>query len=205
MSNPENASPSERARIRLLTLIEHSDELGNVCAFDPWPLAEARRALEDEASPPRQWAALFDAFKGLDEAWTGPLMRSPRMQLMAASHCLAVKRDIEANDGGAVLEAVAQCAAHGLVMPAWLAMAYVARYQRVVTGQCRDWTDEAAFGHALPLGSNVAGVKARVTDGPWGYEVATELLSQNPQRPIDRGLYEEVGEVIGKKSHRSVF
>ena len=35
---------------------------------------------------------------------------------------------------------------------------------------------------------------------PWAYEVAIELLSDNPKRPIDVSLYEDVGEKINRKA-----
>jgi hypothetical protein len=133
------------------------------------------------------------------------MLRSPLFKSLAARRVLELREAIDSdNDGGAVLEAVAECAAHGLVLPAWLSTAFCVRYGRVVRGQCKDWTDSEAFGKAHGHGSNIAGVRARQVHGPWAYEVACELLSECPNRPIDRVLYEDIGSRIGR-GHSQAF
>ncbi|OIQ72398.1 hypothetical protein GALL_459800 [mine drainage metagenome] len=127
-------------------------------------------------------------------------MHMPFLQLGAAHFCLSVKADIESGDGFAVMEAIAQCAAHGLVLPNWLSVAFLERYQRVIDGECKGWGEKEAFGSVVPKGKNLAGVVATSKFGPWAYEVAIDLLSTNSSRPIDVWLYEEVGEKIGRKA-----
>jgi hypothetical protein len=193
--------PFERSQIRLSTLVGKSDAQGNTCSFDPWPLAGLGKKLSKHTR--KKWKQLNEEMSAADKSWTGSIVRRPLQQFLAASRCLGLKSAIEKGDGGAVLEAVAQCAAHGLVMPAWLALEYVERYQRVVTGQCREWSSHLAFGPALSKGQNIAGLRARTRDAPWAYDVAVNLLSENPHRAIDRALYEEIGDAIGKGHTRT--
>jgi hypothetical protein len=149
-----------------------------------------------------EWQRLNAEMWPADEAWTGPLQRRPLFQLFAAMQCLALRPEIESGDGGTVLEAVAHCATHGLVMPAWLAGAFVGRYQRVVMGECKEWSDAEAFGRALRDGENVAGVHARRQLAPWAYETATRILLKDPKTKIEKPLYEEIGRKIGKSATR---
>ncbi|WP_394788772.1 hypothetical protein [Rhodoferax sp.] len=132
--------------------------------------------------------------------WKGPSLQSPSMQVNAAAVCLKLRPAIEGGDGSSVLEAVAQCAAHGLLMPSWLAAFFVERFQRVVSGACKGWSDEEAFGSIVPAGKNIAGIRASSQTSPWAYEVATQLLCDDPARPIDVSLYEEVGVKIDRKA-----
>jgi hypothetical protein len=203
MSDSDDMTPAGRARIRLLGLIEQSECAQS--AFNPWPLAELDARLPDLTSQPsarvatklKGWSKLQKKYTAADAAWSGPIIRRPLLQRQAAQRCIDLKHSIEDGDGFAVVEAVAACAAHGLVIPAWLASAFVLRYQRVATGECRSWGDEQAFGSALEKGANVAGLKAKMQTAPWAYEVATRLLGERPSRPIDRALFEDVGAEIG--------
>lgn len=201
MSESDGASPASRARNRLLTFIEQSECIGP--AYNPWPLAELDARLRELTAEPlgntglQEWSRLRHEYAAAEEAWTGPIIRRPMLQRQAAQRCIGLRQLIAGEDGFAMIEAVAACAAHGMVMPAWLASAFVLRYQLVATGECRSWSDPQAFGDALPKGGNVAGLRAKMQTAPWAYEVATRLLSERPSRPIDRALYEEVGNEIG--------
>jgi hypothetical protein len=115
----------------------------------------------------------------------------------AAEQCVQMRARIEAGDGGAVLDAIAVCAAHELPLPHWLADEFLRRYSNVARGQARDWNDDRAFGLAYPRGTNIAGVRARVEDAPAAYGVAVQLLEADPARPIDAGFYEAVGDRVG--------
>ena len=201
MSKSNSTTPANRARTRLLAMIRESDRIGQ--GFDPWPLAMLDELMGESAQSGTdgaqmdEWARLHREYLAADDAWSGALMRRPSEQRLGARRCVKLRHEIEAGDGGAILDAVSVCAAHGLVIPGWIAFAFVERHQRVVTGECRSWSDAQAFGDALPKGGNVAGLYARVQTAPWAYEVATRLLSENPNRPIDRALFEDVGTEIG--------
>lgn len=116
---------------------------------------------------------------------------------IAAEECLRLRDKILAGDGGAVLDAIAHCAANDLVIPDWLADEFVRRHGNVGRGQAKDWNDERAFGRAYPKGTNMAGIRARAEDAPAAYQIAVELLAADPAQPIDNGFYEAVGTRIG--------
>lgn len=115
----------------------------------------------------------------------------------AAVECRRLRTKVDAGDGGAVLDAVAYCAAHDLVMPEWLAEAFLSRHRAVGEGWARDWNDERAFGRAYPKGTNIAGIRAKVNDAPAAYHIAAELLAADPSRPFDHGFYEAIGARVG--------
>lgn len=205
----QNKPPRARANARLLGLIRSSESADNESdSFNPWAMAfhDSRYELTQGLNP-KEVASIYECwlrqnniFQEAERVWTGPFMHRPFAQRQAASFCLSVKTDIESGDGFAVMEALALCVAHGLALPNWLSVAFIERYQRVVSGECKGWGEKEAFGSVVPKGKNLAGVVAVSKFGPWAYEVAVELLSIDPNRPIDVGLYEEVGEKISRKA-----
>jgi hypothetical protein len=208
MVEPVNNSPVALAARELVNQIQRGDDRGE-CeqgGFDPWQLAETNLRVTSAAAAGDADAssAAFDVWVPLNAAlgaarlgWRGSPLRSPDSKVRAAEAVLELKHAIAGGDGPSVMAAVLECALAGLAMPGWLAAAFVERYQRVVTGQCKGWGDGDAFG-AFHEGANIAGVRARAVYAPWAYEVACKLLSTKSGRPVDRGLYEEVGEAIGR-------
>lgn len=201
--------PSERAGERLLRLIQNTESAAvEMIAFDPWAVAandDLLSSIKDTPDPEKSpvyiaWVRHYRLKVDAQKVWNGPILRSPFEQVYAATVCLHVKARIESGDGFAVMEAVAKCATHGLVMPAWLSVAFVERYQRVVSGASKGWGEADAFGSAIPKGKNLAGLVATSKFEYWAYEVATDLLCALPDRPIDVGFYEEIGEAIDRKS-----
>ncbi|MBX3601186.1 MAG: hypothetical protein KF863_11210 [Rubrivivax sp.] len=179
--------------------------------FDPWRYAAAHLRMIRPDDPPevarataRAWEAESRLIQSARSAYVGPFMASPDAQADAARACLRMKPEIDAGDGAAVLDAVAQCAAHGLALPPWLAAEFVARHQRAVKGFCRTWCDSDAFGDVYPKGTNAAGVRAVAVFGPWAYEVAQGFIDDDPATAIDRDFYERVGEAIGR-GHAQAF
>lgn len=203
-----NGPPNERANARLLGLIGTRNSDSTNDAFDPWLMAlydldfdsigEASRQVRADVL--KAWGLQKEYYVQAEAVWAGPYMRRPFAQVGAASFCLKARTAINAGDGVAVMEAVAQCAAHGLVLPNWLSVAFIERYQRVMSGECKGWGEVEAFGAIVPKGKNLAGVVAVSRFSPWAYELAVELLSKNANRPIDVGLYEEIGLTIGRSA-----
>lgn len=206
-SNHGTKPPTERARAALAAALTMSDENGNTCSYDVWPYANAwhrvslihvetsTEKLRDQWPP--ELTRLVEHHIEAKARYRGPLLRDPDRQQLAAETCLKLKEEIDAGDGGAVLEAIAKCAAHGLVIPSWLAVAFVSRYNAVASGDARSWNDDNAFGPALEKGANARGVKAMMQMAPWAYEVAKRLLAEKPTRPIDAGFYAIVAKEIG--------
>ncbi len=204
----ENFPPTKRRRARVLWFIEHRDDEGR-SSFDPWPLAELYAELHrspDESTHNRLLPGLRklgEACDAAEKVWKdqgGTMLRGPRMLVFHAEKCLRLRPEIDdpKSDGSAVLEAISTCAAHGLVIPPWLAVDFVRRYERAIYGECKGWSDPKAFGAATPKQWNLAGVRARLQDAPWAYEVAVKMLMDKPKAPIDRAFYEAVGKQIGK-------
>lgn len=204
----QNAPPNERANARVLGLIRGGTESLKTDSFDPWAMAHHDLKLDAVRNPSsiecesmlEAWELQKAFYLEADRVYAGAFMHGPNAQVAAASFCLSVKNVIEAGDGVAVMEAIAQCAAHGLVLPNWLSAAFIERYQRVMSGECKGWGEVEAFGAIVPKGKNLAGVVAVSRFSPWAYEVAVELLSKNANRPIDVSLYEEIGLTIGRSA-----
>ncbi len=205
MASNDNAnSPAKRAREELATLLAKSDENGNTCSYDVWPYANAWHQLQANLDPDStvgQWQPELKRLGGLhkkaNSKYKGTILRDPVRQNFAAQQCLKLKDKLDAGDSGAALDAVALCATHGLVIPSWLAVAFVSSYQAVIYGDARDWNDKNAFDSAFPKGANKSGVRAKKQMAPWAYECAKRLLAEDPSRAIDAGLYEDVGSQIG--------
>lgn len=166
--------------------------------------AQIQQCIERGESVPEDLARarglLSASSVGLAASSGSPLMASPLLQSLAAASVNVLRPAVDAGDGGAVLEAVALCLAHGLVAPGWLAAAFVMRYERTAVGDAKSWADTEAFGAAVPPGLNVSGVRARQQFGPRAYRVALQLLAEDPSRPIDKGFYESVGSEIGRSA-----
>jgi hypothetical protein len=208
-SKPKTPSPSPSARARefLLTLLTQSDEAGNTCSYDIWPYANAWHQLganPDPDSTVSQWQPelkrLNDLHQKAISKYKGTLLREPVRQKLAAHQCLELKDKLDAGDSGAALDAIALCAVHGLVIPSWLAVAFVSRYHAVIYGDARDWNDERAFGRAFSKNVKKSGTSAKKQLAPWAYECAMGLLDADPDKPINWDFYDEVATEIGSSS-----
>lgn len=144
------------------------------------------------------WTAARSAARELHDEGGLPLMASPLFQSMAVRNVNGLRPAVEAGDGGAVLEAVSKCAAHALVLPGWLAAAFVLRVDKVHAGDEGSWDAPEIFGRAIPAGMNRNGVYGRQQVAPQAYSAALGLLQRDPDRPIDRCFYEDVGREVGR-------
>lgn len=199
-----DAESQREALGRFASTLGDAPALGQ--GFNAWQVAELDSQIEafSDAGKPvppeleRQRATAGKALTlGRDSPNAGPVVASPLYQLIGATRVNGLRLMIEGGDGGAVVEAMACCAMHGLVAPGWLATAFATRYQRVAVGDAKSWDDPAVFGPAVPAGTNVAGVRAAQQRAPAAHGKALELLSEDPARPIDKGFYEAVGEAVG--------
>lgn len=192
--------PEDWRRDNLLSLIKSGESHGKGEDFDPFRLAEIENADRTENYP--EWKRLTLGLIKREREYKGPVIRSPHLQYFAAVKILQFKREIDAGDGAAILEAIAQCVAHGLIAPPWLAYSYVERFERVICGECREWSDPLAFGSVRQAGENIAGIRAMRVHAPAAYRAALNLLIARPARPIDVGFFEEVGQVVGLSASR---
>ena len=128
----------------------------------------------------------------------GPYL--PMFQLVAVNTCNDLRPLIEAdqaNSGGAVLEAVFMCARNGLVMPDWLATAFMVRYCAVTHFHAASWDSPLSFGRHHPKGTRLA---AELKRFKFQSQVAlriTLIRHDEPGTPIDKNLFERVGKPFG--------
>jgi len=117
-------------------------------------------------------------------------------QYFAVRMVMSLRPGIEAGSGFDVLEAVAECARCGLVMPDWLARAFLKRYRAVSQFRAKSWDDPLSFGQPYPKGMNIgAKQKARVK-GLGLYLRVKSLREKNPEVSLLKAL-ETVGESMG--------
>ena len=145
--------------------------------FDPW------RATAEQA------AAQPDAYKSPDGAF---------FQFAAAQQINQEKERVVNGTGFDVLQAVAACAIAGLVMPDWLARAYLRRYRAVSTARADSWDAPNAFGKPYKKGTQVAALKRRRENRMVVVNFAHESISMNPEQAIDNYFWERIGEATGE-------
>lgn len=155
-------------------------------AFDPWTagLEEAR-------------AADVRSDCGSTEM---PASCRPLAQWDAARRVTNCRLAVECGDGFAVLEGVAACVAHGLVVPDWLASAFLSRYRAVQQLRADSWDAEIAFGKPYPKGTQLARLRVRRTARLQVAKLVQEFVAKNPDLPVDVARWEEVGRAanVGK-------
>lgn len=150
-------------------------------AFDPWT------ATREEARA---------AQVGCNDLGAGPLM-----QWIFARKLMA-KRELIEVDGGAVMDAVADCATVGLAMPDWLARAFLKRYDAVARARAISWDDSAAFGLPWPKGIHLAAVRRRQRNAIAIANLVTQFVLENPTEPLD-AHWEEWGRLVGEGRTRA--
>ncbi len=120
----------------------------------------------------------------------------PIFQFRAKFGLLIEEAEFEAGDKNALLAAIHICATHCLVLPEWLAKAYISEYDKVLRHEVGSWDD--AFGRPFPKGKHLnAARKKREKAGEVWHRVR-QLHDQG--RPIDEALFEEIGKefALGK-------
>jgi hypothetical protein len=95
------------------------------------------------------------------------------------------------------LKAVAQCALNGLVMPKWLATAYLERYFAVKQCKVGSWDSEEAFGRPYPKGANLASRREKRIKRIKVVSAVNEAIRCDLDRPIDNLFWEEIGRLVG--------
>ena len=101
--------------------------------------------------------------------------------------------------GFSVLACVRRCANHDLVMPQWLARAFIRRYDAVLRCRADSWDDPLAFGKPYPKGAHLSKLRAARTHRIDVYNRVVAAIRRNPERAIDVKLFREVGNEIGLK------
>lgn len=110
---------------------------------------------------------------------------TPILQWVEAQHIKADRARIEAGTGFDVLAAVAGCATRGLVMPDWLARAFLKRYRQVQQLRVASWDAEDAFGKPYPSKAQLGAMRRRRDQRFKVWEVVTDFVQRYPDAPMD--------------------
>jgi hypothetical protein len=100
------------------------------------------------------------------------------------------------NDGNqfALMDAIYQCAAHGLKMPEWVAAGYRHGYQQILN--CNAKSLNEVFGDPYPKGKHLNAMKKRrnLRFTVWGMVI--DILAKEPGTAINRKLFKRIGKEI---------
>lgn len=119
----------------------------------------------------------------------------PIFQDAARAALERLRIQFEAGDKMALFAAIRKCANHDLVMPEWVAMAFIRGYDAVLNLRARSW--DKAFGQPYHNGMHLR-------DGRFRREKRFLVWCEVRRRtqdgqPIDERLFEEVGKDLGMK------
>jgi hypothetical protein len=137
------------------------------------------------------------------EGKTGP--RTPFFQWVALNEVERLRLQFEMGSDFALLQAVAECALHGLVMPPWLSQNYLERYRKVVHADVGTWDE--AFGRPYPKGKHLESLQQRRDLRLAVYNEIRARLASAEAPAKDDLFYEEVGAKfkIGKTLCKDLY
>ncbi len=98
-------------------------------------------------------------------------------------------------NGFAVLAGVRVCAQADLIMPDWLARAFVARYNKVLNCHVGSWDD--AFDRPYPKGVHLSALHKRRHKKIPAYIAVKKYLEENPEAAINKKLFNAIGKSLG--------
>ena len=153
-------------------------------AFDPWSDSFEDAMRFEEAPAEEKGKNLADPTR-------------PIFQFFAAKHIEAMRPAIEAGDGLSVLSCIRQCVTHGLVAPEWLAYAFNRRYDAVLRCRANSWDSPLSFGRPYKKGTNINARQKEQVGRFQVYNAIYDKLQKNPETPIVKGLFEEIGAAFG--------
>lgn len=120
----------------------------------------------------------------------------PIFQLAGRERIEKYRKAFEASaDSYWVLLAIRVCANHDLVMPEWLARAYIRAFDTVHTARAKSWDD--VFGKPYPKGAHLSAVRQRMTLRWQVLNHVNDIKAREPKTPTDAALFERVGEALG--------
>ena len=122
-------------------------------------------------------------------------MAAPIFQRAALNVLDAMQQAYESGGHLRLLSAVNLCAMHDLPTPEWVRRGFVDCYRRVVEYEAKSWDD--VFGRPHPKGLHLESARRRESRRIPVYTRINEILYLEPDTPIDRGLFERVGEEYG--------
>lgn len=106
-----------------------------------------------------------------------------------------LEKRFAAGENGVILDAVSLCALDDLVMPEWLARAFLKQYRKVRHYHEKSW--DGAFGKPHKKGTHLAAERKRQRLAIQIWNKAVDILRNDPSRPIDAELYGQAGRDLG--------
>jgi hypothetical protein len=102
-----------------------------------------------------------------------------------------LKERFEGGDKASLLEAVYRCLLMRRPLPEWLRLAFLNAYEARARFEIRSWDE--VFDRPVPKSTHLEKEKLRhlVIERVW------RLKTENPERAIDRGLFDQIGEELG--------
>src|SRR5262245_58171422 len=103
-----------------------------------------------------------------------------------------LREKLDGGDKSMLLRAIYQCCLMKRPLPGWLRLAFVDAYESA-TGRYESKSWDRVFGQPHPKNTQLEKEKLRrrVIERVW------TLKAEDPERPIDRGLFEQIGEELG--------
>jgi hypothetical protein len=119
--------------------------------------------------------------------------REPLMQWAAVIDLDELERDFRAGKKRSLFTAIRVCATHGLILPNWVALGFIAGFDRVVTLKTKSWDD--AFGLPFKKGVHINSLRIRRQKGLLIYRAVERLRAGGQQ--LDGKLFDKVGKDFG--------
>jgi len=134
----------------------------------------------------------FDPFVAtIEDARTQPDPRDA-IRMVKGAQILLRRRDYFATTP---MDGMAICARFGIAAPAWLADAFLSRFDKVLNFEVRSW--DAAFGSPRSKGINLARARQRRRlMGPLA-KLFVENMNRDPDTAVDKLLWEHLGKSVG--------
>lgn len=151
---------------------------GGVAKFDPWTATREN--------------ALRAALQGAPEDAGNLVARWAAAQRLRGS-----ESRIASLNGGEILDLVAECAAHGLVIPSWLAAEFLDRYGLVRGFHAKSWDE--AFGKPFPKSARLTSMRKRQERMRRLSKLVMGFVLSSPRAKLDP-MWVEWGELLGVSS-----
>ena len=148
-----------------------------------------------QAEPSLEWtweqvqaaqAQWISEYPGEESSRTCPLTKWDAIQRIESR-----RKQFDAGDQGALMAALRVCACHEIVMPEWVASAYIKAYDQVLT--CREKSWNVVFGAPFPKGANINARRKKRVLMFAVLNAVNHIRSSDDSRTIDAHLFEEVG------------
>lgn len=143
------------------------------------------------------WTATLEEAQRQPNAYE---LRGAVIQCVAAHELTASKDRIVAGDGDGfgVLQAVAKCAVADLVMPDWLAKAFLKRFRAVQQCKVDSWDAKESFGRPYPKGTQISALHRKQNNRVRVILAVSDAVNRNPEQVIDVAFWEEIGQLVGE-------